>query len=227
LHERHALTGLASQMETYKGHARTLYPSKAAKLARLKTLRDQAQRAVWCGIQRTPATSPPISDYTSALDRIHIAWYENDGNEFRDHVIHSTLPETRGRDPNRYFSDSLQFHANDDIRVGDWILCWFSNRSGSARHDGTVSWMQVHHVIPNGFDSNEYPMLVGQAKPRYMKADAPPFVLNHQTRAEIRRLINSGKFPELRWREGHTWRVSDADSVTPKFLAALKARIKR
>ena len=155
---------LAAQIERYKASAQKAYPSLRKKEEQLQALKLQCDKAQWFGLAPIANASPLIFNYKSNLDRIHIAWYGSEEPKYAQTRIGDAIPDTRGNDPDDYFSATLQFHAKDDVRAGDWILCWRCNDDGLPRKSGDISWMYVHHVIPDGFDDEDYSKLVGEAK---------------------------------------------------------------
>ncbi|GAA0719213.1 phospholipase D family protein [Dokdonella soli] len=215
-------TQLAMQIERYKAAARTLYPTRQKKLARLRELKEQCDKAQWFGFVSAGSKIPSVQQYESKLDRIHIVWCGSHVDEYSQAHIRSAVPAIREVGPDDYFSYTLQFLEEDDVRPHDWILCWRCNDDGSPRKGGDVSWFYVHHVVSNGFDTDDYPKLAGQASPKFLKCPAPPFTLDPSTKALIRSTLGSCGFPELLSFDDSLWRLGPADAVTHAFIDALK-----
>lgn len=213
---------LAAQLEDYKAAARKLYPTKRAKIACLKELKQKFDKAQWHGLAGVETNSPSIGLYDSELYRIHIAWYGSSGDPYNKNTIGNAIPEAK-RDPDDYFEYTLQFLEEDDVQPGDWILCWRRNSDGMPRKGGDVSWLCVHDVVSKGFDVDDYSKLVGEAKSRFRKRPMPPFTLDEPTKLLIRETLTAGKFPALLSRDSSVWRLGPADAVTPSFISALKS----
>lgn len=213
---------LTAQFERYKEAARELYPTKKKKLARLRKLKEQCDRAQWFGLADVSTKSPSIRQYSSNLDRIHIVWCGSEIDPYNESVIEKAIHEVEEIGPDDYFKYALQFHRSDDIRPGDWVLCWRCKDDGMPWKNGDVSWFYAHHVVLDGFDTDDYPKLAGEAKAKFLKRPAPPFALDPPTKALVRKILGSGQFPELLSLDDSIWQLGPADAVTPAFLIALK-----
>jgi hypothetical protein len=212
---------LLMQIEHYKEIARKEYPTLKKKIARLKTLKKQCDEAQWFGLMNSVGhKAPSVENYESVLDRIHVVWCGSEEADFNEKLIHDAVPDCR--DPDEYFLYTLQFHEDDDVQPGDWLLCWDCDDRGLPKKSGDVSWMQVHHVIPNGFAAKDYSKLVGQTKRKLRRPLEPPFKLDDSTKTLIRKTLSSRDFPELLSLDEAIWHLGPADKVTPAFIDALK-----
>ena len=220
--DKEATQLLAAKLKDYKAAAKKLYPTKRAKIDRLKVLKVQFDKGQWHGLTRIGTKSPSIQQYESELDRIHICWYEESDDPYNKSAIDNTIPEAKGIDPDDYFEDVLLFLEEDDVRPGDWVLCWHRRKNGMPRKNGEVSWLYVHHVVSDGIKSDDYPKLVGEAKSRFLRRPLPPFELDEPTKRLIRKTLSSGSFPELLLLNDSLWHLGPADAVTPAFISALK-----
>jgi len=217
-----ARKSLAAQFETYKAAARKLYPTKQSKINCLKNLKQMSDKAQWNGWVTIDAKSPSIGQYNSQLDRIHVAWCDSSGVPYNEQTIGKKIKDAEN-DPDDYFSYTIQFGEKDDVRPGDWVLCWRCTKNGMPRKRGDVSWLYVHDVVPGGFDSADYSKLVGEAKSRFRKRPMPPFVLDEPTKRLIRETLSSRRFPELLPNDSPIWDLAQADAVTPSFIDTLKS----
>lgn len=218
--ESTSILQLQKTFESYKDLASVQYPDLAAKKTRLRMLTKQWNTAVWHGVAKDEYEEPPVSEYESALDTIHIVWYQQDELDYNSDAIGAIVPDSKGMSPDDYFSDVLQFLEEDPIEQGDWILCWHCKNNGSPRKNGDVSWMRAHHVIPHGVIDEEYTKLVGQAK--NLKKGSAPFRLDSRTKELIRKALCSGQFPELLSNNDNLWRLKHADAVTQRFLEYIR-----
>jgi hypothetical protein len=105
------------------------------------------------------------------------------------------VPESLGKDPADYFRDEMNFRQDDDIREGDWILCWECKNDGKPKKNCHISWLRVHHVIPNGADEVWYTKLVTESK--NLAQGIEPFVLDEPTKGYIRQALQCGISPKL------------------------------
>jgi hypothetical protein len=214
---------LEAEFTRYKKLAQTLYPTEASKLARLKKLNEQADKAKWYGLGNSGGEDiPSIADYQSTLDRIHICWYESTNAEYHQKNIRKGIPKAQNLAPDDYFASSFAFHSKDQVRAGDWILGWRCNSGGLPTARGDISWMYVHEVIPGGFKNSDYLKLAGEAKPKFMHRPPQPFLLDEQTKSLFRQTIVLDKFSKLLSRDDSVWRLAPADKVTPEFIETLK-----
>lgn len=218
LEETDALQKLEATLANYKELAKRLYPNAQAKKERLRVLLMEWNTAFSYGHVSSSFNVPKVAGYKSGLDRIHIAWYGSNDVEFDAEKINAAIPQANGS-PDDYFSDFLQFHEEDNVLPGDWILCWHCRNDGYPRKSGGISWMYAHHVIPRGFVDDNYTKLVGEAK--HLKCPPVPFELDSSTKHLIRDMLGSGDFPELLSLDETPWHLSPADAVTPRFLALL------
>lgn len=217
------MTQLSSQWESYKSFAQFLYPTRRAKLDRLRMLKEETALARKFGLADGPvAKSPPIQQYESKLDRVHVVWCGTSEDDYDQARIRKAVPAIREVSPDDYFAYTMQFLEEDDVRPGDWVLCWACKNNGLPRKGGDVSWFYVHHVVSRGFDTDDYPKLVGEAKPSFLKRPAPPFALDQATKALIRKTLALGQYPELLSLDDSLWRLAPADAVTPAFIKALR-----
>lgn len=218
---------LKEQLELYKKAAREMYPTAEKKMTRLRKLLEQENRFKWF-VQSDTAkqTSPNIVDYKSTLDRIHICWYGRQAMEPNRERIKGEIIEAGAmEDAYKFFDDDMAFAKDDDVRVGDWILTWSCNDDGFPHGNGAMRWIQVHYVIPNGFIDDEYPLLAGQAKAKFIAPSAPPFRLDKSIKSLIKKLLDSGKFPQflsINSIDEAIWKQGPADTATPAFLAKLR-----
>lgn len=217
-----AMCQLAVQIEGYKKAASKLYDTQRKKLARLRKLKVQSERAQWYGVADIRSKIPTIRDYESRLDRIHVVWCGSFEDEFDEKQIGLAVHEAKDVGPETYFNGTLQFLEADDVRPGDWVLCWKCNNDGMPRKAGEVSWLYVHHVVSGGYKTDDYPKLAGEAKAKFLRRPAPPFALDKSTKGLIRKTLASRRFPEMLSLDNAIWPLGPADAVTPKFIQALR-----
>lgn len=219
LNKSSSIQKLQSSFDTYKKLATTRYPNLQAKKDKLRTLTRQWNTAVWHDLISDESAEPAVVDYKSDLDTIHIVWYDPGDVEYNSDVIGAQLPDSKGVLLDDYFSEVLLFLEEDQVKQGDWILCWHCKKNGYPRKNGDVSWMRVHHVVPHGIVDDEYTKLVGEAK--NLKPGNIPFRLDPTTKGIIRDALSSGQFPELLSLDDSVWKVAP-DAVTQKFLQYLR-----
>lgn len=216
---------LAVQIERYKSKARSLYPTREAKLDRLQILNRQSNDAQSRGFTDSPKVeSPLVEHYDSALDRIHICWYQPTSLELNEDRLHKIVGDAGTADS--YFSDYMQFRKNDKVHAGDWLLCWQCKNDGMPRKNGFISWMYAHHVVKDGVKDDDEPKLVGQAAPKFLNVPSPPFALDAVTQESIRELLRSRRFQALLSTDEDVWLLEPADKVTPNFIDALKEAVR-
>lgn len=204
LSDSDALAISNTTFDEYRRLSRLQYPNAAAKKKQLTTLMALWQKAEWNGC--LPSNEKPVLpsflDYVSDLDRIHISWYQPIDLKYDTKAIGAIIPDAHGVSPDHYFSDAMTFLEDDDIQVGDWILCWPTKNNGLPRDNGKLSWMQVHHVVPHGV-SDDYSKLAGQAADR--EKGTPPFHLDGFTTKLIRDALASRRFPEFISQNDDRW----------------------
>lgn len=224
LQNENVRTGLLHTFDGYKIAAKAAYPTHAAKLLQLRKLKRQWDIGCWHGLAGGVGKSPPLSDYHSGLDRIHIAWYGAENMEFDQKEIHAAIPASSNSSLDEFFEDTLAFLEEDDVQVGDWILQWRCKNNGMPVSNGRVDWMQVHYVVPHGFkdERDGYTKLVAEANPDVLRRSAPPFRLGKPMEGLIRDLLASQRFPELLSLDDETWRLAPADRVTDRFISRLR-----
>ncbi|MCX7109838.1 MAG: phospholipase D family protein [Proteobacteria bacterium] len=223
--ESSSLKKLNDIFQGYKNQAINDYPTQESKIKKLKQLVKLWKIAIWHGVNTAcnDEKSPSIGDYQlSQLNRIHIVWYRPGKIAYNKGVIAAVVPESNGIEPEAYFSGMLNFLEKDSINIGDWILYWHSREDGYPRENGSIDWMQVHHVIPQGVDDNPWTKLVCQSPKTKIRPIAPPFTLDTRTKSLIRDALNLGEFPALLCLNGAVWRLAPADKVVPDFLSYIQ-----
>jgi len=207
----------------YKVKAKSHYPTTKSKKEKLEELTKKWKTSHWYGLntEKESEKPPTIIDYVSNIDRIHIAGIEVNPLVYNEEVINAVVPDTKGQVLDDYFADAIECFEEDSIQSGDWILTWLQRKDGDPYKNGNVSWLHVHHVIPNGVKDTVYTKLLGQAND--LLCPPLPFILDKPTKDLIREVLASGEFPELLYLDnGETWRFELADTVVPRFLEHLK-----
>lgn len=214
--------------DSYVEQAQRLYPSLEAKLARIDKLKLEHGRAQRLGVLTEPrGISVPTLDKFQWFSgrRIHIAWWSHHGDESFDRpAIDAAHPAAAGLDLEDYFSDWMHFHANDDVREGDWVITWRCVESGRpSKRKGSIAWMRVDKVFSDGSGDDDYKKLATQIGPE--SSSDVPFQLDARAEGVIRDLLESGGFQALLPPRGDSiWTLEHADAVVGKFLMAAKER---
>lgn len=234
LREVVAMERLNEQFEYYRKLAQKgRYSTRKQKMDCLRNLLKMMNKAQASELANSRPTGPSITNYASELDRIHVTWYQSIGDDLDEERLGEVIPKVVEFGAERYFADWTQFREDDDVRPGDWLLCWRCNDDGMPRRRGDVSWLYVHDVVPDAFvvsdalGSNEYPKLAGEAAAEFLKRPEEPFELDPATKAAIREVLASGEFPVLLSKDEKPWSLKPADATTPAFLAAVKKKIVR
>ncbi len=205
--------------EDFKRKAQEQYPTESSKIERLRLLKIMCYKAQMNHLAKDKSV-PKLSDFrfNNNLDRIHIAWYPRTKHvNLNTENINAAFPETRRKSLEDYYFDIVCCLEEDDVRDGDWILCWKCKDNGLPTKNGHITWLRVHHVVPQGVcDEEPYTKLVGQIKEK--APGTPPFELTKGTKNLIRAALESGEFPELIDSDGSDWKLKPADNVTPRFL---------
>lgn len=221
---------LTKIFEKYKAEAHVAYPSPESKIAKLDELHRKWQEVSRRGLgneESMGGESPSIENWGSGLDRIHLVWWSTtEDSEYNKEVVGAALPEAAGLSQGQLselFDEEFQFHDDDDIRIGDWVLSWRCKKdlNVSTRFWKDVSWTYVDTVIPNGYTDITYPKLAGTRSQLPQSFPHPPFILSDKVKKKILDLLNSGKFPALLGTYSDPWLLGPADVVTPRFLAAV------
>jgi hypothetical protein len=215
-----SLEKLGKAFERFKKEAIKLYPNPETKIEKLKKLKIQWDTAIWSGIKEDDSREPLLMNYTSNLDNIHIVWYQPCDLEYDENSVNAEVPDSKGISIDDFFYDTFNFHEDDQIKPGNWLLCWLCNDNGLPRKNGRISWMQVHYVVSNGVVDKKYTKLAGQAN--NLNMGTPPFKLDQLTKDLIRDALCSGKFPELLAIDETTWKLAPADAITDKFLSHVR-----
>jgi hypothetical protein len=181
----------------------------SAKINRLEWLLNETNKAVFRGDLVEDEFTPSLKSYSSKLDRIHVVWYSGGNYQYNESAFSASNPELFN-DKNSisdFFKQELQFFETDDVRAGDWLICWHANRDGYPRKSGHLKWMRVHYVISHGVhdEDNLYTKFVGEA--RKLEIGCPPFLLNEETKNLIRDALMTEDFKVLRSNENH-WKTN-------------------
>lgn len=219
------MRALEAQFKRYRGDAQRRYPTLRAKMGRLARLQKLTNLVHSGGPFGRPTAIPAITDYRSNLDRIHVIWYQDYGDEVDERQVRRIIPKAAEVGSQRYFADWIQFREADKICPGDWLLCWNCNDDGRPRRGGRVAWMFVHDVVSRGLKSKDYPKLAGEAARKFAKCPPVPFKLDSNAKDAIRKVLDSGEFEPLISRDERPWALKPADNVTAKFLSAVKKEV--
>jgi len=221
IEERTAHERIDKIFDEFKIEAQKQYLNTDSKKHQLLMLKNQLDKAQWHSLVIENKSEQKLSEFNTKtnLERIHIAWYQ----PVKKGYAHYDLKKIPIENPNiddsavdNYYT-SMYFLEEDDIQVGDWILCWQCNINGFPRKNGNIEWMQVHCVIEDAVRGDEpYTKFVGQAND--LKTGTPPFKLDNNAKQIIRDALESGEFFELISSDDSTWRLKPADKVTPRFL---------
>ena len=160
-------------------------------------------------------------------ERVILTWYYPTGDlVLNTEGIKAEIPEYTKGNPNDHFIDYLDFAADDDIRIGDWLLCWAATDKGQARRNKAypLVWMHVNKVIPNGSGDpeHEYSLLAVTLKDSIQDGVTPPFAIDQVIERLVPDLLDSGKYEGLKLTDDHIWRVKDAERENLRFLDDLQ-----
>lgn len=194
----------------------------------IESLRKQWNRAYWHDVSPNELGGskgePTLSDFQLGSRRIHLAWYCDEGIDYRKDSIRAAIPEIHEDDPGHYFQDAANFIERDDVEVGDWLLLWACKKNNQPKKNIRARWMQVNHLIPNGAseESEGAYTLVAAALPDRNHMPAP-FALDDKVAVLLRDLLLSDDYPELLGSDDAWWSAKKAWPVAQRFLEALKA----
>ena len=192
----------------------------------LESLRETWNRAHWHDVwpiasERRKALV--LSDFQPGAQRIHIAWYVALDIDYDEEVIRTSVSGIGQHAPDSYFKDAMTFAGDDDVREGDWLLCWHSNDDGTPRRNGRIYWMQVNLVIPSGARDEITGAYTLVAATRHDYNPMPePFSLDRSAKRLIRNLLASNDYLALSGAGNEVWRARDVVGLIPLFLADLK-----
>lgn len=217
------LDKLSATFDDYKATAKQDYPSKESKTEQLKKLEREWKDALKHGFINDK--SPTLEDYQIGRDRIHVAWYlsasnnKDDGSEY-DTVEIAKKTGITDLPLDKNFSGYMDFHEEDPVEHGDWILSWKCKKDGEPYGLNNIDWLYVHDVVSQGSRDDDYTKVALERKGR----PCHPFELDKKAKNIIQDLLKSGNFPEMRMNNSHDWRLRPSDKVTPRFLAELRDR---
>jgi len=213
-----SIRSLKAEFIKYKLAAQKQYKTAESKWRRLELLMAQRRQCEVAGVVSVNK-APKLAEYESRLHRIHLVWFEDGKLKYDKANVNAADPESTGRRLDDYYEDDMQFHHDDDVRVGDWLLCWKCRRDGYPDRRGNIYWMAVDVVIRHGYQDETYTKLVAQRKGA---VGTPPFDLDAATIAAIRENLDSGVFPKLLRADSKPWKLNPADKVWPLFLKRIK-----
>lgn len=168
-----------------------------------------------------------LADWKQGEERIILTWYYPTGDlDFNTDAIQCEIPEYKQGSENDHFIDYLDFAAGDDIRLGDWLLCWAAKENGHPRRnkDHPPVWMHVNKIIPNGSgdSEHEYPLLAATLKDNIQDGVTPPFVIDEVIERLVPDLLDSDEYEGLKLKDDHIWRVRDVEKENQRFMDHLQ-----
>ncbi|MGH8191780.1 MAG: phospholipase D family protein [Rhodanobacteraceae bacterium] len=216
---------LRKTFDRYKLEAQRRYPTLKTKMDRLHKLQAETNRAYSGQFLAPVKNASPITGYRSKLDRIHVIAITDPDGEPIEQNIAKREPKLSECDFDEYFKDWVQFQAGDDVRPGDWLLCWGCTSKRLPDKRCKPCWVYAHYVVADGMTSKRWPKFVGEVGDKFRRRPPVPFDLDSSTQAAIVQVLRSGKFPDLF--PARDWRlnVAEADTATPKFLDAVKNQV--
>ena len=221
--EGNALDTLNCLYRDYKESAILSYPSEASKRRKIAELKQLSRlaRMNQVAVDIMPSSATQLLDYKKGRDRVHVVWYQSKDVIFNESAVRGVLRSDSEAPLEGCFFDSMQFAREDDIQVGDWILCWICTQKGLANKSARWKWMYVDVVIENGFVDPQWPKLAGQLKKHDMCEE--PFELNRLVENAMVEVLNSGRFSSLLATD--EWSLQAADSEVGVFLDHVIAEV--
>ena len=217
---------LQSIFEDYKVESLKQYEDEVSKNAKLIELTKEWNLSIQHGLNKEEINeSPDIVNYRYGGDQIHIVWYTYCDTDYNKEAIYSAIPESIGIEPEEYFEEPLNFLEDDQVYVGDWILCWNCKENGFPSKKCEISWVYAHCVVPQGDTDEVYTKLVAQIRDKNLPN--PPFNLSESTKQIIREALELDKFAKLRDSDGDVWPLAQADPLVPEFIEYIKKMAKR
>jgi hypothetical protein len=206
--DRESIEKLNLQFESYRDVAIKQFPTKASKLSRLRSLFAQWRENSFKKSNFELDDVPSLNQYTSNLDRVHVVWYDAGDFKYNTSAFEDAIPNLTVTSLNDYFSEGMQFLESDDVKVGDWLLCWNSDANGLPRKGGSISWMCVHNVVPYGAEDEDssYTKFVGKVSS--LSSGSQPFKLDGEVKAAIRKALCMHEFKLLRCDNYEDWKTN-------------------
>ena len=221
IHEKEELKYLDAQFEHYKELANKAYPTLAKKTEKLEWLYKESSKAIRYG-DLIPDEAPSLLNFVSGRERIHIVWYFDDDVKYNKEPFYAAVPEAYGKEPEDYYANGpMTFLEDDDVKPGDWILCWRANEDGMPHKTAKVEWYYVHHVISKMAKDEPYTKVAGQNGA--IKKGSEPFKLDPVTQKIIKECLTFDRFKPLRSDGEKDWVLKPADKVTPDFIKTIQA----
>lgn len=172
-----------------------------------------------------PETS--LADWEQGEERVIVTWFNPTGDlEFNTDAIQCEIPGYKQGAQSDHFIDYLDFAHGDDIRHGDWLLCWAAKENGHPRRNRNYPpvWMHVNKIIPNGSGDSEYDysLLAVTLKDSIQDGATPPFAIDEIIGRLVPDLLDSGEYEELKLIDDRIWRVRDVEKENQRFLNDLQ-----
>lgn len=213
--------------------AKKQYPDERAKRDRLEWLQQVQHRSslipgfpsIGAHLGKKQSQGRELNDFKPALrrERIHIAgWsYEMHHNEgaLREQLINESARSQR-----HAFKNYISLGKKDDVRQGDWVLCWKSREDlWEPMAGGAIYWLYVDRVLASTTgNEDDDPYVAHEFRP--MRKDEVPFLLTPPVKKAIRALLKSGQFlAHCRMDAG--FKMKAADREVPAFISALKQAV--
>lgn len=168
-----------------------------------------------------------LADWRQGEERVILTWHYPTGDlEFNTNAIQCEIPEYKQGAQNDHFIDYLDFADGDDIRDGDWLLCWAAKDNGQPRRNKAYPpvWVHVNKIIPNGSgdSEHEYSLLAVTLKDNMQDGVTPPFAIDEVIERLVPDLLDSGKYEGLKLTDDRIWRVRDVVKENQRFLDNLQ-----
>lgn len=198
----------------------------------LKHLKLKWQRARNSNIfpnENDDKPEPLLADWKQGQneERVILSWYYIDGETPpNEKNIKAELTDFKDGHINEYWKDYLDFAANDDIREGDWLLCWAVKTDGTPdkRKSYSPYWMQVNKVIANGSgdESHNYRLLAIEFKTDDHGIATKPFTIDRLVRDITQQILEGDDYAVLKPDGDRTWRYKEVKEENQRFLDQLQ-----
>jgi len=228
LNDHAHLLQLKAMYDDLVSQAQSRYPTAARKYQLINALETMNQKASLGGFVRkkkgASETGMPLAEFDPlSRPRMHVVAYEDD-LDLREDNIRKAIPSKTEATYEALFGDVMGFPSKDDIREGDWILCFEADLAMMRpKRKGAIEWMYVDYVVPNGSTTKPFTKVALQQRPR--KAWEAPFLLTSEVKEALVSLVAKPGYEPLYYGGLKKPGLKEADALVPSFLKELKKAV--
>lgn len=187
-------------------------------MERLRRLMLETNWASFSGKQKKAQSTAKFIDYTGALFKVHVAWYDGSGGaDYNESEVRRRLNLAESVSVDASIRHAMVFRNGDPIKEGDWILCWRCNNDGMPHKSARMHWMYVHQAISEGSTNEEYQLLATELT--WMPVPAKPFQLNLDVEALIKAALCKDEFECFRpLADDKPWSTKQSDDMVTRLF---------